>query len=612
MSLAPSTRLVNPRLGTYFGILASAFFALSILVMLFEQLGISQATLSFVMLAMPILLCAAIGVASWNQEPIDFFAAGRRVPAFYSGLVLAITASGASGVVALTGAFFMIGFDVLCIAIGGLSGFVLMAVLMAPFFRKFGAFTLPSYLGRRFESRTVRMLSAAFLTVPLALLLAAELELGAGAASLLSGYSVYAMINMLAIALVVTITAGGVRSQTWSGVGHSIIVLLAIFIPVAIAGVYLTNLPLPQLSHGPILRSLTRDEGRLALPLIQQSVLAFDFPGEGLQNISKRFATPFGAIGSLAFVVITLTTMAAFVCAPWLLPRVAATPGVYETRKSIGWSTVIFGLLMITLASVGVFMREYVVEIIKDPSQQVPLWLSQLSALDLAGIDTESPRLNFKSMSFKRDAILPALPMATGLPSVALYVVLAGAIAAALAAAGATAIALANILAEDVFYGTSWEPAPTRPRLIAGRAAIVAAVGAAAAISHFAPTDPMRMWFWVMVLTASTLFPVLLLSVWWKRMTMFGAITGIASGFLSAVVAILSSEAGMFPLDSALAGLISIPASALSCVAVSLITPSPSKHQLEFVRDIRVPGGEIIYDREMRLERQKRLQRNQA
>jgi cation/acetate symporter len=564
------------------------------------------------MLAMPILFCVAIGIASWNEEPLDFFAAGRRVPAFYSGLVLAVTASGATGVVAVTGAFFMIGFDALCIAIGGLAGFVLTAVLMAPFIRKFGAFTLPSYLGRRFESRTIRMLSAAFLTVPLVLLLAAELRLGAGAASLLSGYSVYAMINMLAFAVVVTIIAGGMRSQTWSGVGQSIIVLLAIFIPVAIAGVYLTNLPLPQLSHGPILRSITREEGRYALPLIQQSVLAFDFPGDGLQGIGKRFASPFGAVGSLAFVVMTLTTMAAFVCAPWLLPRVAATPGVYETRKSIGWATVIFGLLMITLASAAVFMREYVIEVIKDPSQQVPLWLSQLSALDMAGIDTESPRLNFKSLTFKRDAILPALPMAIGLPSVVLYVVLSGAIAAALAAAGATAVALANTLAEDVFYGMSWEPAPAKPRLVAGRVAIVTSAGAAVAISHFAPTDPMRMWFWVMVLTGSTLFPLLLLSVWWKRMTMFGAIAGITSGFLSAVLAILSSEAGVFPLDSALAGLISIPASALACIAVSLITPSPSKHQLEFIRDIRVPGGEIIYDREMRFERQKKLQRNQA
>lgn len=610
MSTASSTRLVNPRLGTYFGILASAFIALAVLVMLFEMLGVAPATLSFVMLALPILFCAAIGVASWNEEPLDFFAAGRRVTAFYSGLVMAVSAMGAMGFLALTGSFFLIGYDALCVAIGGLAGFVLTAILMAPFFRKFGAFTLPSYLGRRFESRIVRVLAAMSLSVPLALLIAAELQLGAGAASLLSGYSVPTMITMLALAAVVTNVAGGMRSQTWSGVGHSILVLLALLIPVAIVGVELTNLPLPQLSHGPILRSITRDEGRYALPVIHQSVLAFDFPGEGLRGIAKRFASPFGTVGSLAFVVITLTTMAAFVSAPWLLPRVAATPGVYETRKSTGWATVIFGLLMITLASAAVFMREYVIEIIKDPAQQVPLWLSQLSALDMAGVNTEASRLNFQSLSFKRDAIMPALPMAAGLPSVILYVVLAGAIAAALAAIGATVIALANILTEDVFYGMSWEPAPLKPRLMVGRIAILAAVVLGAGIALFAPTDPLRMWFWVMVLTGSAVFPALLLSVWWKSMTMFGAIAGIATGFSAAVLAILSSEAGLFPLDSALVGMISIPASAAACVAVSALTPSPSKHQLEFVRDIRVPGGEIIYDREMRLERQKKMQRS--
>ena len=93
------------------------------------------------------------------------FAAGRRVPAFYTGLVLAQTALGATGVVALTGAFFLIGFDALCIVIGGLAGFVVMAVLLAPFFRKFGAFTVPSYLGKRFDSRILRVVAGAILSV---------------------------------------------------------------------------------------------------------------------------------------------------------------------------------------------------------------------------------------------------------------------------------------------------------------------------------------------------------------------------------------------------------------------------------------------------------------
>ena len=162
MSLAPRIRLINPRLGTYFSIFASIIVGLTLMVMILEQLGTSSSLLSAAMLFVPLGLYAAIGVASFNQEPLDYFAAGRRVPAFYSGLLLAMTAIGATGIVGLTGTFFIIGFDALCVAIGGLAGFVLTAILMAPFLRKFGAFTLPSYLGRRFESRIVRLAAAVF------------------------------------------------------------------------------------------------------------------------------------------------------------------------------------------------------------------------------------------------------------------------------------------------------------------------------------------------------------------------------------------------------------------------------------------------------------------
>src|SRR3990172_2718744 len=85
MSLAPRIRLINPRLGTYFSIFASIIVGLTLMVMILEQLGISSALLSAAMLLLPLGLYALIGIASFNQEPLDYFAAGRRVPAFYSG-----------------------------------------------------------------------------------------------------------------------------------------------------------------------------------------------------------------------------------------------------------------------------------------------------------------------------------------------------------------------------------------------------------------------------------------------------------------------------------------------------------------------------------------------
>ncbi|MGQ0671843.1 MAG: solute symporter family protein [Hyphomicrobium sp.] len=609
MATALRSRLINPRLGTYFSIFASLFLALVLLVMIFEQLGVSSSLLSAAMLIGPMLLYAAIGIASVNQEPLDYFAAGRRVPAFYSGLLLAVSAVGATGIVALTGTFFIIGYDALCVAIGGLAGFVLTAILMAPFLRKFGAFTLPSYLGRRFESRVVRIAAALFVAIPMLFLVAAELTMGATAASLLSGYPVPLMVVLLGATVLATLTAGGMRSQTWSGVAQSIAALLALLIPVGIVGVLMTNMPVPQLSHGPILRSIVRDEARIGLSIAVESGFAFGFPGEAATLIAKRFAAPFGAVSPLAFVTVILTTMIGFASAPWLLPRVAATPGVYETRKSLGWATVLFGLTMITLASIAVFMREYLLLVVKDPAQQLPAWLSQLVALDLATIDTQSPRLDFLSLAIKRDAVLAALPLASEMPPVVLYLSLAGAIAAALVAAGATTIALSNIVTEDLAFGLSWDPAATKPRLIVARVAIGVVVVVAGGFAIYSGIDPLRLWLWAMALTGATLFPVLVLSIWWKRLSAFGALAGLATGFFVTALAMVAGETGLFALDSALAGLFGVPAGLIAAVAVTAVTPGPGKHALELVRDIRVPGGEILYDREMRLQRQKKMQR---
>jgi cation/acetate symporter len=161
MAFTARTRLVNPRLGTYFGIFTAAFAALVLLALMFEQLGATDALLRLIMFGGPVTLYAAIGLSSGAHEARDFFACGRRVPAFFNGLVLGITALGGAGFLALTGSLFFVGFDAVCLSIGWYAGLVFMGVLFAPFVRKFGAFTLPTFLGRRFESRTVRVVAAA-------------------------------------------------------------------------------------------------------------------------------------------------------------------------------------------------------------------------------------------------------------------------------------------------------------------------------------------------------------------------------------------------------------------------------------------------------------------
>ncbi|MFA9387084.1 MAG: hypothetical protein ACERIE_03340, partial [Methyloceanibacter sp.] len=177
----------------------------------------------------------------------------------------------------------------------------------------------------------------------------------------------------------------------------------------------------------------------------------------------------------------------------------------------------------------------------------------------------------------------------------------------ALVAAGAVVGALGNVIAEDVINGLSWEPLPSEPRVWVARIAfgVVAILGGLMAL--VAPTDALSLLLTCLALTGSTLFPVLALSIWWKRMNAFGAMAGLASGFGVAVVTMLAGSA--IGLDGALAGLLGIPASVLGTILASLATPAPTRSVLELVREMRVPGGEVIYDREMRMLRLKNRDR---
>lgn len=604
MSLMPHSRLVNPRLGTYFGIFVSALSGLVLLLIIFEQLGAPDAALRWVMLIGPLLLYTAIAASVFTKDPLDFFVVGRRVPAGYTGLGIASSAMGATGVVAMTGVFFIIGFDALFIVVGGLAGFVLMAVMLAPFLRKFGAFTVPSYLGRRFDSVTVRILCAALVAVPMLLLLVAELRIGSFVAAWLVGQPQSLMVVLLVFCIVLGLIFGGMRSFAWSSSAQAIAAILALIVPVAIVAVMVTNFPLPQLTQGPLLRELVRNEAIQGLPIVDASSFAFMLPGDGMLPVAKRFTAPFGSVGPAAFVVAMLTVAAGVASAPWLLPRVTMTPGVYETRKALGWATVFFGLVMLTVASISVFMRDYLMDIVAVAAPtEVPDWLRSLTELGLAQIDTRSTRLAFASFSFWRDAVFLSLPIAAGLPSVFVYFAAAGGVAAALVAAGAVVGALGNVIAEDVINGLSWEPLPSGSRVWVARIALSVVAILGGLIALLAPTDPLLLLLTCLALTGSTLFSVLVLSIWWKRMNSFGAIAGLSSGFGVALVAMLAGSS--IGLSGPLAGLLGIPAGALGAMLASLATPAPNRRILELVREMRIPSGEIIYDREMRLLRLK-------
>jgi cation/acetate symporter len=603
-------RAVNPRLGHYFAIFGASFVALIVLALIGEQLAAPPVIVRWSILVAPLIAYAVIGLAAGTRDPLEFFAAGRRVPAVYNGFTLAFSAFGGTGLVAMTGTLFLVGFDALCIIIGGLAGFVVMGILLAPFLRKFGAYTIPTYMGRRFDNPALRVLSAVLIAVPLMLMLVAEIKMAAFAGAFLTLAPQPQIAALVTLALLATLWPGGMRSLTWSGVAQALAALVALVVPVGIVAVMWTNLPLPQMSYGPLLRTLARQESVQGLPLLTAQGLTFDLPGLGLSNITKRFAASYGVVGPAGFVAATMTIMMGVAAAPWLLPRIATAPGVYHARKSLGWATVLFGIVMLTTAAVAVFARAVLLE--GTSGNTVPDWVRTLAASGYAEIDPKAGLAGGSMLSgigFVRDAILFALPMAAQLSGVFVGLAVAGAVAAAMAGASASAVALGALVAEDLVYGLKPEPPPDGLRLLTARFAIAAGLVVAGACAGLLPGDPFDMLLWSLAVTASSVFPVLVLSIWWKRVNAYGAAAGLAAGFCVAWLAIGAGQMNWLSIDPALSGMFGVPASIIATIAATMATPRPGRHVLELVRDIRVPGGEILYDREMRLLRLKKRER---
>ena len=606
MAITARTRLVNPRLGTYFGIFAAAFAALVLMALMLEQLGVGDGLVRLMMFSGPLAFFAAIGVGSRAQEARDYFACGRRVPAFFNGLVLGVAALGGAGFLALTGALFIIGFDAICLAVGWYAGLVFMGVLFAPFVRKYGAYTLPTFLGRRFESRTVRIVAAAILSVPILLLLVAEARFAAYAAAWLLGQSERLMVAVVVTCATAIVIAGGMRSATWSSVAKAIVALLALAVPVTIVALMVSNLPLPQMTHGNVLRLLTRAEINQGVPIVLAPALAFDLPREGVEQLVKRFIQSFGSIGSVSFVLMSFVAAAGIAASPALLTRSGTTPGVYEARKSLGWAVLVTGIVLLTLPAVAVYLRALVLEqVVGHPGDSLPVWFQLLQQAGIARIEAKAQVVRLAGLGFERDAVLFALPIAAGFPQVIVYLALAGALAAALAALASSLLAIGAILAEDIVYGLPDETAPDLARIGTARVAMLGAAFVATWLAIAAPADPLQLFLWSLTLSASTSFPVLLLAIWAKRTNAWGALAGMITGFVVAVFTMLLGETGAIGLPSPLAAVVALPLAFVAALGATRLTPAPGRTALDIVREVRVPGGETLYDRELRLLRLK-------
>ena len=606
MSLNITYPTTNPRLGTSFGIFTSAFASLVLMLIILEQLGLDRRLISQLIIGLPLLFYAGIGMIVRTTSVDDFFISGQRVPPLYNGFALSANLVGGAGLVGLIGCFFFIGYDALPIMLGWCAGLGVMSILFAPYLRKIGAYTLPGFFGIRFSSTIIRPIAALLLIPPALMLLVAELLIGQHIAGVFINADPGILLQAGVGLLVLTVIFGGMRSLSWTQCAQFIVVLLGITVPLIAISVLLTNLPLPQLSFGGVLEQTAELEQARGLAESGTAPLSEALPGARPAPLTQPFGAIFHSLGAGDFLALTVCILFGSAVLPAQIARASTSSTVSGVRKAFGWAALLVGFIVLTIPAYAAFAKFQVLsELLGIPATQIPDWGNYLSQLGLISLSANAldPALGNAEVLFNRDSIALMLPIMSDFPFVVVGLVGAAAIAAVMAAAGGQLVSLAAALSNDIVYPFNRTATPAR-RLFIARIAMVGFAIAAYSIASQGELDPFRVMLWSISLCAGSFFAPLALAIWWRGLTVFGAILGMVAGFASTAAYIVLTTGGAgewFGVDTLTAGLIGLPLSVGAAIAGSLLLPKPQMPAQNIIDEMRIPGGETVHGRLTRL-----------
>jgi cation/acetate symporter len=608
-------------LGKIYGYYTGAFLGFVIVLAILEQLGVPGYVLGYLFVALTIAVYAGIGYLSRTAQVSEYYVAGRRVPAFYNGMATAADWMSAASFIGMAGSLYAQGYDGLAFILGWTGGYVLVAVLVAPYLRKFGAYTVPDFLAARYGGNFARFIGVVILVSCSFIYLMGQLTgTGLVAARLLGIPFEYGVFVGL-LGILVCSMLGGMRAVTWTQVAQYIVLIIAYLIPVVILSTQKTGVPLPQVVYGSILQEITTLE--------RTAAYIAPFVGE-----AKGHTTPFWFRDPLNFFGLILCLMVGTASLPHVIMRFFTTPSVREARQSVGWSLLFIFILYFTAPAYAVFAKYEVFTNVlgKDISTiqavaALPSWIftyGKIGLVKICGVNAASPEavfaacqavkdaagvvkpvtvLTFNQFSIVPDTVVLATPEIAGLPYVIAGLVAAGGLAAALSTADGLLLAIANALSHDIYYKMLDPNAPTARRLIVARILLIVVALLAAYTAITLPQGILIFVSWAFSVAASGLFPALVLGVFWKRCTTAGAIAGMVAGFAICVFYMFGTEyygmAKWFQgtwlsrqgLSNIASGVIGIPVAFLVTIVVSLMTKAPSKELQDFIDQIRIPKG---------------------
>lgn len=579
---SPQQRHERKRLLLIFASFGLGFLALIGVVGVLEALySIPPAVIGWLFLFVTVAVYAVIGLRARTSQVDEYYVAGRRVPAPFNGLAIGADWMSAASFISMAGALYLLGYEGLAYITGWTGGYVLLVLLLGPYLRKFGQFTIPDFIGARYPGAASRIIAALIAIIISFTYLTAQVT---GVGIIMSrflglNYALGVVVGLSAVLLCSFL--GGMKAITWTQCVQGIILVVAYLVPVAWLSFKLTGVPIPQLMYGEALRNIAALEAE--------------------QGITPSYIEPFNDWSPLSFLALTLCLMFGTAGMPHILVRFYTVPTVRESRTSVSWALIWIAILYLTAPAYAAFSRwEILQDIVGRPTDELPAWAANWAETGLLTI-AETPEeggngdgvLQYGELRIDQDLIVLATPEIAGLPATVVALVAAGGMAAALSTADGLLMVIASAVAHDIYHRTLNPKAGLREQLWVGRTMILVAAALATVTAVQRLAIIVQMVAWAFSLAAATFFPALVLGIFWKGATSRGAAAGMVCGLLATAaymgVTYLNPGLSLFGISSIAAGIIGVPVNFLVTWLVSRLGPPPSATTTALVDSLRHP-----------------------
>ena len=535
-----------------------------------------------------------IGIAIWSKagSTNEFYVAGTGVSPVANGMATAADWMSAASFISMAGLISFMGYDGSVYLMGWTGGYVLLALLLAPYLRKFGKFTVPDFIGDRYYSDTARLV-AVFCALIISFPYVAGQMRGVGLV-----FSRYLEVDIntgvvigMAIVLFYAVL-GGMKGITYTQVAQYCVLIFAFMVPAIFISIQMTGNPIPQIGFG--------SQGADGVYLLEKL--------DGLSRELGFHEYTSGSKSKLDVFFITAALMIGTAGLPHVIVRFFTVKKVSDARKSAGWALLFIAILYTTAPAIAVFARTNLIETVSEKKyDEMPGWFDNWEKTGLLKFDDKNndgiiqyvadPQIN--ELTIDRDIMVMANPEIAELPNWVIALLAAGALAAALSTAAGLLLVISSSVSHDLIKKIIKPDVSEKGELIAARISAFFAVIMAGYFGINPPGFVAAVVALAFGLAAASFFPAIVMGIFYKRMNKEGAISGMVTGLLLMLFYMTKFKFGWFGggdesdwwlgISPEGFGTLAMLVNFIVSLTVCHMTKEPSKEIQELVEKIRIP-----------------------